>query len=320
MEKERKMSKAKIARFGRIALVIAAVSVLVVAILVPGLAAAKDKPPQQVGSPDIGIDNGVINIDNFGEMWSGYNVWLYPPGYSNAFVEAPAFGYGANLPAYLWAGAVVTFYPAGGVPGVWYDAVVDLDLDGDQASDIVVKRSIMVPPGQKYFYARYGIANAKGTDLPNLRVFQGVDYDVGGGTGDEGGYNNQDFVWEHDLDNGVFTWVGFKGSQPSAHHAVDEETSMWNELAAGVLDDNNYYIGDTGVGIEWDLGTLGAREYKELTVKYAFADTSQELDRLLGQRPPTVPALSNWGVIGLTAFLGTALALVLWRRRLGRQS
>lgn len=314
------MSRAQMARLGRIALVVAAVSVLVGAVLVPGLAAAKDNPPQQVGVA-LGIDNGVINIDYFGESWSGMDVWLYPPGYSNVYMETPLFGYGANLPVNLWWGTVSTFYPGGGVPGVWYDALVDLDLDGDLAADITVKRSIMVPPGAKYFLAKYGIANAKGVDLPNLRVFQGVDYDVGGGTGDEGGYNNQDFVWQHDLDDGVGTWVGFKGSQPSAHHAVDDETPMWNQLAAGLLLDNNYYIGDTGVGMQWDLGTLGAREYKELTVKFAFADSSQELGRLLGSaRQPAVPALSQWGVIGLTTLLGTALAFVLWRRRPSRQT
>jgi len=124
---------------------------------------AKDKAPTPGGSADIAIDNGIINIDAFGETYSGDDVWLYP-GVSNAYYEGPLMSYGANDPVYLSDGAVHQLYPDTGVPDVWYDAIVGLDLDGDESDDINVTRSIMVPSGQKYFVVKYCIENINGSD------------------------------------------------------------------------------------------------------------------------------------------------------------
>ena len=174
-------------------------SIALIAILVISVSAfvmpvaAKDPPHIPSGHATITIDNGIINIDVFGEAYSECDVWLYRGG-SNAYYEEPLMSYGANDPVWLDDGTVQQFYPATGNPDVWYDAIVGLDLDGDNSDDVTVTRSIMVPSGQKYFFVRYTIENIKGSDLTNFRFFQGVDYDAGdAGTGDEGGYAG-DFV------------------------------------------------------------------------------------------------------------------------------
>jgi hypothetical protein len=167
---------------------------------------------------------------------------------------------------------------------------------------------------------RYVFQNICGSDLPNFRFFQGVDYDVAFGAADEGGYDQGGFVWEHDLGDGYSTWVGFKGNVPADHHSVDEHSNMWNQLGTGVLNDADYYEGDAGVGLEWDLGTL-ADASRELTVTFAFADTDHELSSLL--RPPqpatTVPSISQWGMIGMVGLLGACLIWAVRSKRVAKR-
>ena len=268
---------------------------------------AKDPPHVPVGSATIAIDNGIINIDVFGETCSGLDVWLYRGG-SNAFYEEPLMSYGTNLPVYLSDGTVHQFYPATGNPDVWYDAIVGLDLDGDASDDINVTRSIMVPSGQKYFVVKYCIENINGSDLTNFRFFQGVDYDAGdAGTDDEGGYA-YDFVWTHDLDDGFGTYVGFTGDRTSDHHSVDEYTEMWNDLEAGSLNDANYYNTDVGVGLEWDLGNLHDGETECLNVTFFFRD----------QEPAQAPILTPIGLIALVGLLSVIAAMnIKIRKRRG---
>jgi len=290
---------------GRIGVFIAAIlAISVFAFAMPVV--AKDPPHIPAGSATIAIDNGIIDIDVFGETYSGYNVWLYRGG-SNAYYEEPLISYGTNPPVYLSYGTVHQLYPATGNPDVWYDATVGLDLDGDASDDINVTRSIMVPSGQKYFLVKYCIVNIKGSDLTNLRFFQGVDYDAGdAGAWDEGGYA-EDFVWTHDLDDGYGTYVGFTGDRTSDHHSVDGFSEMWSDLVAGSLNDANYYNGDVGVGLEWDLGTLRAGETVCLTVKFAFADSYDELRNMLGG--VAVPSLTPIGLIALVGLLSVIAAV-----------
>ena len=252
----------------------------------------------------ITINNGVILID-FGENWSGFDVWYYRGG-SNAYYEEPYFSYGSYDPVGLSNGTVYTSYPAIGYPNTWYNAIIGLDLDGDNIEDINVTRSIMVPINTKYFLVRYCIENI-GESLDNFRVFQGVDYDAGNaGVGDEGGYDSSgDFVWTHDLDDGLGTYVGFKGSLPSTHHDVDYYYSMWKDTANGTLNDANYYVGDVGVALEWNLGTLNSGEMKCLTVKFAFADDYHELKSILVSQVPVFSSLGLLALIG--AFVGVAI-------------
>ncbi len=264
------------------------------------------------------INNGVISID-FGETHSGIWVWYYKGG-SNVFWEEPYFGYGDNYPVTLSTATVYVTYPATGSPDVWYNAVMGLDLDGDNVKDVNITRSIMVPSSTKYFFVRYCIENI-GESLDNFRVFQGVDYDAGNaGVGDEGGYNSSgDFVWTHDLDDGLGTYVGFKGNLPSTHHDVNHFSNMWGDVASGVLNDANYYAGDVGVALEWDLGTLNAGETKCLIIKYGFADTYDELRLMLIKSVPgmfikPVPALSALTGIAMAAMLAGVALLGLKRK------
>lgn len=46
---------------------------------------AKDPPHPSAGSATIAIDNSIIDIDVFGETYSGDDVWLYKGG-SNAYL------------------------------------------------------------------------------------------------------------------------------------------------------------------------------------------------------------------------------------------
>lgn len=108
----------------------------------------------------IAIDNGIINIDHFGERGEccgGF--WLYPGNYNNCFQEIPFMSFDAKLPMPLSGGTVTQCYPLTGNPDTWYEAIVNLDLDGG-APDVEVHREVMVPSGESYFFAKYTIINA----------------------------------------------------------------------------------------------------------------------------------------------------------------
>jgi len=142
----------------------------------------------------ITINNGVILID-FGEDWSGYDVWDYRGG-SNAYYEEPYFSYGSYDPVGLSDGTVYISYPTTGYPNIWYNAIIGLDLDNDNVEDVNITRSIMVPINAKYFLVRYCIENVGDANLDDFRVFQGVDYDAGNaGIGDEGGYESSETLY-----------------------------------------------------------------------------------------------------------------------------
>jgi len=49
------------------------------------------------------------------------------------------------------------------------------------------------------------------------------------------------------------------------------------------LNDSPYYAGDIGVAMEWD--SLALYYYKAITLKFAFADSSDELNYLLTRTP-----------------------------------
>jgi hypothetical protein len=290
--------------------------VLSVSIVGAGVAAAKDPP---LTSPAyIAIDNGVINIDGFGEVDSCCGVWQYPASVSNCWYEEPYLAYGGNPPVSLTGGFIASPYPATGVPDVWYDATIDLDLDAGPGDDVTLTRSIMVPSGEKYFLVRYSVQNISGADLPGFRLFQAVDYDVAGDLANEAGYEDCDFVWAHYQWGAPGTWVGFNSSRLSAGHSVDFPPLVDSQLAAGVLNNADYYSGDVGVALEWRLGTIHAGESRGLTVKFAFADTLPELkSRLCMQPPPNVPTMSLWGTLGLTLLLAGGFVWAAYRRRVG---
>jgi hypothetical protein len=273
------------------------------------------KDPLPTPNDSIAIDNSIININVFGETYSfGMWVWFYG-GYPTLFDESPYMSYGGNNHVTpLKSGTVYQFYPVTGTPDVWYDAIVGLDLDNDTINDINVTRSIMVPSGQKYFLVRYCIENINNSDLENFRFFQDADYDVlPSSDDDEGGYVSAgDFIWAHDL-NVSGTYVGFKGNRISDHHSVNDSAVEYNQVWLGLLNDAAYYNGDVAVALEWDLGTLTAGETQCLTVKFAFADSYDELKNILSPAP--VPALTPTGLIALISLLSAIAAVTLVRKR-----
>jgi len=228
----------------------------------------------------IAINNRTININYFGELTSGINVWLYPDSYTNCFQEEPFMSYGANLPVPLVNGTVTQCYPLIGNTDTWYEAIVNLDLDGGGA-DVEVHRSILVPSDQTHFLAKYTIRNIKGSTLPNFRFFNGVDYDLASSSSDdEGGYDQKDFVWEHDL-SGVGTYVAFKADRPSRHHDVNYYATMWNDIAAGALNDATYYAGDAAIAMEWPAGDLLPGSSMAITITFVFAPSFNTISSVL---------------------------------------
>jgi hypothetical protein len=258
-----------------VALVLVALLLSLGTIAAPTALAKDDKKvgsPKPMGPAPITLNNGIIDIV-FGEQcceWGQYD------GYNHIYLEEPAMSYGANLPTWLSYGTVIQAYPALGNPGTWYEAIIDLDLDGDAAPDVRVHRWVMLPPGQKYFMVCYTLDTLKGA-MDNFRFFQGVDYDVGGDSMyDEAGYR-ADFVWEYEDGYGC---TGFTGSCLSVHHDVNEYSDMWNDIEAGILNDVNYLpADDRGVALEWDLGTVAGSH--TLGVAFGFADTLDELATVL---------------------------------------
>jgi hypothetical protein len=235
-----------------------------------------------IGCPGgIAINNGIININGFKEAGECCgDLWLYPDSYSNCYQELPFMSYGANLPKGLYTGTFTQCYPITGTPDNWYEAIIDLDLDGC-GPDVEVHRQIMVPSGESYFLAKYTIINIKDSPIVNFRFFQGVDYDVASSyADDEGSYDRNDFVWTHDL-GGVGTYVGFKGDSPSEHHDVNYCDGMWTDIINGSLNDASYYNGDAGVAMEWDVGNILAGDSVSITVTFAFARTFNDLSNTL---------------------------------------
>ena len=270
------VKKAKLAKVAVLAVLVAILALT----LFPGAVSAETKSSPSTDHQSIAINNGIINIYEFGETYS--DGWLYR-GEDQVYFERPAMSYGANQPVYLdEEGVVIHRYPEYGVPNRWYWAKSLLDLNGDGRPDVVVNRGIRVPSGAKFCYVRYEIQSLRGV-LCNFRFFEGVDYDAAGSSGhDEAGYDVAgDYVWGHDTVVG--TWVGFKAYTMSAHHSVASYGDMWNQVRTGVLNDSPYYAGDIGVAMEWD--SLALYHYKAITLKFAFADSSDELNYLLTRTP-----------------------------------
>ena len=287
--------------------------ILVISVLALSMpAVAKDPPPTPSGSID--ITNDIIWISGFGETgsWS----WYYPPtSADHLFSERFAVKDGGNPTVWSSAGDITQYYPDTGSPDTCYQAVIEIDLDGDGVADIRVTRTVMVPSGGKFFYVKYRIENIKGSAIDDFKFYQGADYDVETGLTDEGGYDASDFVWSHDLDDTGITHVGFKSNIPSSHHTASHYSSMWGMIANDNLNDNNYYSGDVGVALEWDLGQLNAGSAKELTLKFAFADSYGELADILSTVDPLVcpttpvPTLTPIGLIALVGLLSIVAAI-----------
>lgn len=293
----------------KIVIFIAAIFVISLTFSTPVVAKDPLPPP----SDSISITNGIISIPNFGETFS--NVQYYPPtSADHLFREEFAVKAGGNPPVWALFGTVTRVYPLLGTPDVWYHANVEFDLDGG-GSDINVTRSIMVPSGQKYFVVKYCIENIKGTALPDFKFYQYADYDVELGLLDEGGYDaSGDFVWSHDLDDTGITYVGFSSSDTfSSKHASDSWPNTRAMVMSDSLDNSNYYAGDVEVALEWDLGELQDGETQCLTVKFAFADSYDELKNILALAP--VPILTPIGLVALVGLLSGIAAISIRKRK-----
>jgi hypothetical protein len=277
----------------------AIVALSVMALALP--AGAQDKTASAVSPTSIGIDNGIISI-TFGE--TGSSGWLFGGEYF-CFREEPYISYGTNNPVSLGSGTVLQYYPAGGSTETWYDAIIRLDLDGDGVDDVNVTRSVTVPEGEKYFEVRYCIEVINDVYLDNLTLFQGVDYDIGPNIGtNNGGYDAGGAVYVEDRED-LRMVAGFFGNRNSSHHCVDSWGSMWSDIYSGSLDDEDYYKGDVGVALQWDLGDLDYGETMCLEVTFFF-------DYL-----PAVeaPAVTPTGLIALVSALSAIAAVAIVRKR-----
>jgi hypothetical protein len=280
-------------------LIAAIVAVSVMTLALP--AGAQDKTaPAAPGSADIVIDNGIINI-TFGENES--YAWFFG-GENFIAIEQPSISYGTHDPLPLNNGKTHQCYPSLGDPDTWYEAIISLDLDGDEEDDVNVTRAIMVPSGEKYFVVRYCIESIHDLPLDNLTLFQGVDYDIGPNFDTNiGGYEGGAVYVEDRKDLGMV--AGFFGNRSSSHHSVDFCLATWYDIGSGMLDDTDYYEGDVGVALQWDLGDL---YYDETTC----LDETFFFDYLPAEE---APAFTPTGIIALVSLLSATAAVAIVRKR-----
>lgn len=299
---------------------IMAVCVLLVMVTSPVIA---KEPLHPAVHNSIDLDNGIIGLVEFGETAS--EEWYYD-SYDHINWEEAAISAGGNAPVYLSSGEVDTDFPDSGVADVWYDSVTYLDLDGDASNDVRVSRSVKLPSSSSYFLVRYRLENTKGITLTDVRLFQGVDYDVAEEDENDAEHESTgDFVWAVESSTGKY--VGFKGSVASSRHDAAYYADVWGNINSGALsnqgeDDND----DVGLALQWNLGDLTPGCSAEVTLKFGFADSYTELESQMNTFTQTplpscsgTTAIPEYPTVAIPMIAVFSIVSVFLRRRGGKK-
>ncbi len=139
------------------------------------------------------------------------------------------------------------------------------------AGDIEVNRKV-IPNGADSFKIEYTITN-NGDQVDDLRLFQVLDYDIGGQENDYAWYVPEtDWIWMTDDDH---YQCGYSGDIPSTRHGCDFwNTEIYDDYLDGDLNNQDIYpssgTDDAGTGLQWNLGSLATGSSTSVTVTFWF--------------------------------------------------
>ena len=139
------------------------------------------------------------------------------------------------------------------------------------AGDIQVNRKV-IPNGADSFKIEYTITN-NGDQVDDLRLFQVLDYDIGGPENDYAWYVPEtDWIWMTDDEH---YQCGYSGDIPSTRNGCDYWiTEIYDDYLDGDLNNQDIYpssgTDDAGTGLQWNLGSLATGSSTSVTVTFWF--------------------------------------------------
>jgi hypothetical protein len=148
------------------------------------------------------------------------------------------------------------------------------------SGDVEVRRRITLPPGDsRYFQMIYTIRNAGSNALADVRFFETIDFDVPR-TGD----HSDDFARYVEETDFIYIWDegtfqnGIASSVRSSRHGIaDYWTELFSDWDDGELNNQNEYgPGDPGIGKQFNLGSLGVGQSRNITLTIWFGEPSEE--------------------------------------------
>lgn len=155
------------------------------------------------------------------------------------------------------------------------------------AGDIQVNRKV-IPNGADSFKIEYTITN-NGDQVDDLRLFQVVDYDIGGEENDYAWYVPEtDWIWMTDDDH---YQCGYSGDIPSTRNGCDYWiTEIYDDYLDGDLNNQDIYpssgTDDVGTGLQWNFGSLANGSSTSVTVTFWFdVPASEETPQILCTDP-----------------------------------
>ncbi len=185
-------------------------------------------------------------------------------------------------------------------------------------NDFSIDRQVIPPPGanDRYFHIAYTLTALK--DLPDVRFFEVIDYDVPNTVfpeyeDDDGWYAPAtDYVWTKDDD---YFQNGFTGNVPSDNHGVGVYSfDLDDDWDDGDLNGNNAYSNvDSVVGLQWNIGDMNQGETWQLTITFWFGVPAGE--------PEPPPPISAPEFVFSTPIMTSVVAAVylFLRKRLSKR-
>lgn len=166
-------------------------------------------------------------------------------------------------------------FPGQGEAGQRYDATAELPVD----APLTFQRGVTLSASDPRFDVYYEIQNAGEQAIDSLSLYQYVDYDIAGASGDTGGFDEDlGEVWQRSSVGGETVFTGYRGSRAPASWSVADVNTAGTEYTAGNLSGSDSYEGDVGTAVEWDLGPIGSGETASLAIGFAAADSRENLD------------------------------------------
>jgi hypothetical protein len=219
---------------------------------------------------DIDIDAGskiALRFNLGGSTWQYGNEYYYWRWFFGWTKEYATLGNRGNLTQLNRTDIALNTVPDGTLESV---IITDMKTEGGEAN---VTQKVIIRDNNRWFATIYYIK--PGTDLTNLRFFQGMDWNFAGSyDGDNAYYNSTyDIVYGYDSNApaGNIQYGGYGSDLGSSAHDVNYYTDLYviNRLdTPGMLGDiyrddlNNAtsYTGDAATALAWDRASLNAGE------------------------------------------------------------
>ena len=180
------------------------------------------------------------------------------------------------------------------VPDGTLESVVITDMQTERGEANITQK-VIIRDNNRWFATVYYIK--PGTDLTNLRFFQGMDWNfAGSNTGDNAYYDpTYDIVYGNDTNApaGDIQYGGYGSDLGSSAHDVnyytDEyflnflvTTGMWGDIYRDALNNATSFTGDAATALAWDRASLAAGETWVVPIiwglGYNFTDMVEQIN------------------------------------------